>query len=107
MGGKSSLARTAFRVAVKSRAVSTKVPSRFARWIVLVAGLGALVWLQPLDVARAGDHTPRRYAAAALAQSGPHGLLLTTSDHLSATTVYLQAVEGAPIPPVTEALSPS
>ncbi len=41
------------------------------------------------------DHTPRRYGTAALAQQGPHGLLLTTSDHLSALTMWLQRAEGA------------
>lgn len=43
----------------------------------------------------AGDEAPRRYGSDALAQLGPHGLLLTTSDHLSSLTLWLRDVEGA------------
>ena len=43
----------------------------------------------------AGDAAPRRYGTDSLAQVGPHGLLLTTSDHLSSLTLWLRDAEGA------------
>ncbi len=42
-----------------------------------------------------GDIAPRRYGTDALAQVGPHGLLMTTTDHLSSVTLWLRDVEGA------------
>lgn len=42
-----------------------------------------------------GDSLPRRYGTDALTQVGPHGLLLTNSDHLSSLTFWLRDAEGA------------
>ena len=56
-----------------------------------------LVLMFPLlaIAAPASDGAPRRYGLDALAQVGPHGLLMTTSDHLSSTTLWLRDAEGA------------
>jgi len=59
-----------------------------------LAALLATLWLGG-GQGRLAAAGARGYGSAGLAQLGPHGLLLTTSDHLSASTLYLQRVEGA------------
>ena len=63
----------------------------------IVTPLVLLFPVLAISTAGAGvsDSEPRRYGTDALAQVGPHGLLLTTSDHLSSLTLWLRDIEGA------------